>query len=568
MSDNILKLYADVATADVSQELATALGIPDPAKRQPDLQYITAVFVSSGYNLNSAYFLPSELINARDTIAEKPLDLEHEQEKIVGHLYSSAFANKDGSLFDPVELSSQLGADVEKVSMDIITAMRLYKARFPELATEIVEGKYKVSMECYYRDFDIIVDNLIIPKAEATSIGLVDVINNVVTVVEGSKKVGKHRVGRVLRGMLFSGCGLVENPANPDSLILETAAVNNDNYILDLTKVDSYMKAKQEDETIVVHSLEGCEKDKAYLSASYGGSHRHDVPLDQGETFLDGSHTHLVLPDSLPDGHAVYFVRDGFHRHGFSSSNGKIESEKGHTHKVYIEKKGGGYVAVESGPAMTGHSHELAAVDVEESYDYNTDKVSLKKGENMGETSFGGVHHHNVVLEDGTKLKTVTPSDILKMDSSVKQEEKLEAAGTGNVDGKPLSTPDKCVSFKRYVYAKGGDNHSPPPNADKTPGLVPQVDSVPAPGVGGAGETITQNDEIVHENWCSLFEVACTTPGGMAVHPECLRLVLDRTTKETVTNYYEKLEENRKKVGVNKALSSLLEIMEEANKVS
>ncbi|MCK5015698.1 MAG: hypothetical protein KAS32_01385, partial [Candidatus Peribacteraceae bacterium] len=561
--DNKMRLYANVQSTAPSLEISEALKIPSPEKRQPDLQYITAVFVSSGYNLNSAYFLPTELYKSRGTIAEKPLDIEHDQVKIVGHLYSSIFTYKDGSVFDPNELHETVGSDMDKVSMDIVSAMRLYKARFPELAEEVNEGKYKVSMECFYKDFDIIVDNIIIPKLEAKSLGLVEVVNNIITVVEGADKKGKHRVGRVLRGMLFSGCGLVENPANPDSIILETAANQNDKYILDLTKVGSYMKAKQEDESVVIHSLEGTEKTQAYVSASFGGSHRHDISTDKPETFSDGTHNHLVWPDSIPEEYSsIYFVGDGEHRHEFNTKTGKLGQENDHVHKVYVEKKDGGYSAVESSQPKSKHTHEFTGVDIEEKYDRQTDKYVTKKVSSMGETSYGGSHYHEIELEEGNKIKTILPSDILKMESSVKEEE-----GSW-VDGRPLSTPEICVSFKRYVYTKGGDNPGEPANADKTPGVIPQVESLPAPTGGGAGDTITQDDVLIHTNWCALFDTECNTPGGIAVHPECLRLILDRTTKDVVSNYFEKLQENRKSVGVGKSLSSLNKILEEVKLVT
>ena len=94
-----LRLYASIQKEEPNKEISSILGIPPPEKRQPDLQYFTSVFVSSGFNLNSAFFLPSELIKARNTIPFKPLDIEHEQDKIVGHLQASAFAYKDGSVF-------------------------------------------------------------------------------------------------------------------------------------------------------------------------------------------------------------------------------------------------------------------------------------------------------------------------------------------------------------------------------------------------------------------------------------------------------------------------------------
>jgi len=567
-----LKLFASIEKALISSELELAFGIPPVEKRQPDLQYNTAVFVSSGFNLNSAYFMPTELLKARESVSHKPLDFEHRQTEIVGHIYSQVFAKKDRTIFDPVELYNSVGEDIENMHMDILVAMCLYKALFPELAEEVSTGKYCVSMECYFRDFDVIVDNLVIPRAEAQSLGLVDVVNNTILVTEGDKVKGNKRVGRVLRDMLFAGCGLVENPANLESIILETAGYN-DKYILDLTKVGSYMKNKQEKEAIVVHSLEGAEKDLAYLSASYGGSHKHSLQIDKEETFLDGEHTHIVLPTpgTLPSGTSLYFSCDGSHRHSFNVKTGKIGVEDGHVHKVYLENVDtGSFNMLESGPAQPGHSHEFITVDLSSSTKNVTEKIDsvvpvVKKGSNMGETGYGGIHYHYLVLEDGTKLKTLIPTDVLKMGASVEKEEIKEEAGTGNVDGHPLSKPEICVSYQRYVYQKGGDDPGVPPNADKTPGLVPQVESLPAYSGGGGGDTVTQQDTIIHENWCTLFDTECPVAGGMAVHPDCLRLVLDSTTEEAISNYYEKLQVNRRASGINSALSSLKEVLDKTN---
>lgn len=558
MTYNSYKLFANIESGAVSKELASALNMPPKDKRQPDLQYITAVFVSTGFNLNSAYFLPSEVFAAKGTIDEKPLDLEHTQDKIVGHLFSNAFTYKSGEVFNPVAVAKKSGDKVDNLSFNVVSAMRLYKARFPELAQEVSSGKYKVSMECYYEDFDIIVDDIIIPRDEAASLGLVDVVNNIVKVKEGAESRGEHRVGRVLRNMLFSGCGLVEQPANPESLILE-AASRNESYILDLTKVDSYMNAKKEQESIVVHSLSGKEMDLAYIMASYGGIHQHEVPVDQAETFNDGEHRHLVFSDNVPLGYSIMFVEDGAHSHGFNTSSGKLAKESEHEHKVLVETEEGAYKAIKSSSSVKPHEHELQAVE------YTKDDLTGEtiKSSNFGVSESSGTHYHMVTLPDGTELKTITPQDILKMKDE-KSELDTEEAGTGNVDGLPISRPEICVSFKRYVYKKGGDNPGSPETEYNTPGMVEQEDVPHAPGVGGAGETISQNDEIIHENWCALFDMECPVPGGLATHPDCWRMVFNRTTKDAVTNYFEKIQENREKYNVNKAMSSLLELIERA----
>lgn len=576
---NKFHIRASILKGELNKEISYALSIPPPEERQPDLQYITSVFVSSGFNLNLAYFLPSELIKSRDTIVDKPLDIEHEQDKVVGHLCKSAFAYKDGTMFDPVEAKEQYGTDVDKLSMDILASAKLYRARYPELAQDVSDGKYSVSMECYFKDYDIIVNNIIIPKIEAKKAGLIKAVDNTIKVVEGDKSMGVHKVGRVLRDMLFSGCGLVENPANPDSVILETASksvmmetasriedaakrnATTDDYVLDLTKVESYMKAKQEKETIVIHNLEGQDKDSAYISA-VGGIHSHEISLESDQTFVDGEHHHVILPDSVPEGQYVYFSHDGTHRHQFDSKSGKISPEESHTHKFYVEyedKRGDYKVKVyETGPAKKSHVHEVGGIDVN-SPSVKGDGSEGTKG-NFGITTRGGIHYHELKLKDGTKIKTLTPQDILRMDK--------DEAGVGSADGvDQIPEPEICVSFKRYVYSKGGDNPGEPANADKTPGLVPQVESLPAPTGGGAGNTITQNDEIVHENWCALFETACTTPAGQATHPKCLRLVLGRTTKEAVADFFERIEKERSNKQLADKIQTLKDLVEEASKL-
>jgi len=218
-------------------------------------------------NLNGAVFLPSELVAARDTMLDKPLDVEHLEGYIVGHIYDRAFMLKDRSVVDPVDMLVSKGNKIDKEEIDIAVAMSLYKYRFPEIAQDVLDGKYKVSMECYYRDFDIKVGDVIISKDEAKRIGISfsdsdSLVGSSVKLVEGNKELGYSRVGRVFRDILFSGCGLVESPANEESIILEAASNNNkgiiSNKIIDMSKSETYMKNKAEVERIEIE--EGVEE--------------------------------------------------------------------------------------------------------------------------------------------------------------------------------------------------------------------------------------------------------------------------------------------------------------------
>src|SRR4030042_6785483 len=83
---------------DVVREKASkVINLPADKDKQPDLLYFSAIFVSSGENLNHAYFLPSELVKAEKSIVNKALDVEHAEDQIIGHIYERAFMDKDGN---------------------------------------------------------------------------------------------------------------------------------------------------------------------------------------------------------------------------------------------------------------------------------------------------------------------------------------------------------------------------------------------------------------------------------------------------------------------------------------
>jgi hypothetical protein len=54
-------------------------------------------------------------------------------------------------------------------------------------------------------------------------------------VIKNGVEIAKGSVERVLRGIAFSGCGIVKNPANPPSVILETA--NNKDIKTDISDI-------------------------------------------------------------------------------------------------------------------------------------------------------------------------------------------------------------------------------------------------------------------------------------------------------------------------------------------
>lgn len=229
--ENKIRVYAPIQVQEevgkAAMEKASVLAFPE--EKQQDLQYIRSVLVSAGTNKNGAHFLPSEMMRAHNTVVHKAIDIEHEEDRVIGHIYDCAYLFKDGSQFDPLKLMAEYEAtaqNLDELDVDIAVAGVIHKMRFPEYAEEISNGDWKVSMECFFKDFDIKVGNTIISRDEAKSLGYDPdaLIGGFVKVVAGQKALGKHFVARVLRSITFSGMGIVKNPANPHSIIMETAA--------------------------------------------------------------------------------------------------------------------------------------------------------------------------------------------------------------------------------------------------------------------------------------------------------------------------------------------------------
>ncbi len=232
VEENRVRVYAPIQVQEevekAAVEKAAFLSFPD-GEKQEDLSYIYSILVSAGTNKNGAHFLPSEMMKAHTTVVNKAIDLEHEEDKVIGHIYSCDFLYKDGSTFDPAKVMAEYeesANDPDSLDIDIGIAGVIHKMRFPELAEEVAAGDWKVSMECFFKDFDLKVGDQIITRDEAEALGYDpdDLIGGFVKVMAGKKALGKHFVSRVLRNITFSGMGIVKNPANPHSIIMETAA--------------------------------------------------------------------------------------------------------------------------------------------------------------------------------------------------------------------------------------------------------------------------------------------------------------------------------------------------------
>lgn len=249
MKDKGYKFYLEAEMSSVKEtvalkkEVASVIDLPEIKDKQPDLSYFSSIFVSTGTNLNNAHFLASELVLADNTIPGKAVDVEHSEDQIIGHIYKHVFTDQAGNKLELSELQNKEIAALDEQDMHIEIASVVYKTRFPEIAEEINEGRWKVSMEAYYTSYDVKIGNTIMSQDEALSLGF-DVSNEesygkFAKIVKAGEVVDEGKLARVLRGICFSGVGIVKNPANPPSVVLETASDDENVIVLDYDNLEN-----------------------------------------------------------------------------------------------------------------------------------------------------------------------------------------------------------------------------------------------------------------------------------------------------------------------------------------
>ena len=191
-------------------------------KDQFDLYYLQSVLVSTGWNKNDDVFDWKETWAARNSPEDKQFNFMHDESDIIGHITGSVVVDQNGKEFE----DQNTMPDSE---FDIITSAVLYnswmkpelKERMSTIIAEIQESKWFVSMEALFSNFDYAV---VTPEGEHKTIARNDesaFLTKHLRAYGGDGKYEGYRVGRLLRNINFSGKGLVSNPANPRSVILD-----------------------------------------------------------------------------------------------------------------------------------------------------------------------------------------------------------------------------------------------------------------------------------------------------------------------------------------------------------
>ena len=252
LSNNTLAwdILAESFTPEINIKSSTLEKIVAENKDQIDLYYLRSILVSTGWNKNDDVFHPQELWDARNTPEDKPFNFMHDERDIIGHITGNTVVDKEGN-----EIASK--GELPD-AFNILTTAVVYtewsdnsqRDRMRKIVAEIEEGKWFVSMECLFPDFDyaLIGDDdrtEVITRDEASAF-----LTKHLRAYGGDGKYDNYRVGRLLRNLSFSGKGLVSKPANPNSVILDrTGSLGGENITyaeqITLTESTSYLKEKE-----------------------------------------------------------------------------------------------------------------------------------------------------------------------------------------------------------------------------------------------------------------------------------------------------------------------------------
>ena len=199
---------------------------------------VKSLLVSTNWNKNDDVFSPSETWAARHTPVNTQTNIDHNHDQIVGHITSTWVVDDKGELID--DSTTKIPEKFHICDGSVIYRTwqnEELQERIDNLIEQIDAGKMYVSMECLFPDFDYAVispDNeyYTIARNEQTAF-----LTKHLRSYGGTGTFQDFKVGRLLKGMVFSGKGYVDSPANPNSIIFDDTS--------ELTKF-SFSSAKEE----------------------------------------------------------------------------------------------------------------------------------------------------------------------------------------------------------------------------------------------------------------------------------------------------------------------------------
>ena len=195
------------------------------SEKDSDLYYTRSILVTSNWNLNDDVFDKYETWAARHTPSHKPTNIGHDEHQIVGHMTDNWVIDAEGNIVPDTSLAEDVPDIFHIVTSSVIYttwADPLLIERTQKLINQIEANKKFVSMECLFSNFGYA---LISPKGEFSTMARDEntaFLTKHLRRYGGKGEYNGYRVGRLLKNITFSAKGFVDEPANPESIILNS----------------------------------------------------------------------------------------------------------------------------------------------------------------------------------------------------------------------------------------------------------------------------------------------------------------------------------------------------------
>jgi hypothetical protein len=239
-------------------------------KLTKDLYPVTSILVSSVWNKNDDVFLKDEVWKARHTPIHHPVNINHDQDIIVGHMIDIWAINDNGEIIPDDTDIENLPSIYSLVNASVVYTSWYEEekaSQIMELINSIEENKMFVSMECIFEDFDYVLSSSkeykVVKRTEETA-----EMSKHLRCFGGNGLFGDYRVGRAPRGITFTGKGFTTNPANKRSIIFTNIPAPSDYEDGVQSLVAHVLENKTMSDTIQA-DLDTLKQDFAALQASF-----------------------------------------------------------------------------------------------------------------------------------------------------------------------------------------------------------------------------------------------------------------------------------------------------------
>jgi len=239
-------------------------------KLTKDLYPVTSILVSTVWNKNDDVFLKDEVWKARHTPIHHPVNINHDQDIIVGHMTDIWAVNDSGEIIPDNTPEEDLPSIYSLVNASVVYTSWYEEekaSQVMELINSIEENKMFVSMECIFEDFDYVLSSSkeykVVKRTEETA-----EMSKHLRCFGGNGLFGDYRVGRAPRGIIFTGKGFTTNPANKRSIIFTNIPAPSDYEDGVQSLVAHVLENKTMSDTIQT-DLDALKQEFANLQASF-----------------------------------------------------------------------------------------------------------------------------------------------------------------------------------------------------------------------------------------------------------------------------------------------------------